>query len=385
MKFCIYCGQKLNDGDLICPNPACAKPLPVGWDAGQSQRQTFENAKKERLKKQAQEQEEKRRREEAQKQEQQRQEMQRQKQQRQPERPAVQPGSEKKKSRLPIILILIAVIAVAAIFLGRSCLGGKSADLLPGKGSSGTSTGGTAADSADGTGHESGGSTAQEILYSDGGTVTLTAAVRSMTLGVQGNDLEGAVWSSDNESVVYVDSTGTVTALSDGSAIITVESAAQGVGYTWTVNAEFSGIHSYEFVLRDCTWQEAFEDAAQQGGYLVNINSQEEWDYLLSEISARGMDKDVFYVGGARLSEDHEYRWADANGDLYGELLNGNGESWCSSQWMAGEPSFQDGDTPETYMNIFYYSGENRWVLNDCPNDITPYYSGKTAYIIEYE
>ena len=71
----------------------------------------------------------------------------------------------------------------------------------------------------------------------------------------------------------------------------------------------------------------------------------------------------------------------------YGQKLNDSSYS-CYDYWMIGEPSFQDGDIQECYMNLFYYEEEGRTVINDVPNDVisvVPYYSGKVGYICEYE
>ena len=58
--------------------------------------------------------------------------------------------------------------------------------------------------------------------------------------------------------------------------------------------------------------------------------------------------------------------------------------------WMVNEPSFRDESIgqDEYYMNIFYYSKENRWVWNDVPDDLigaVSSYQGSIAYIIEFD
>jgi len=47
----------------------------------------------------------------------------------------------------------------------------------------------------------------------------------------------------------------------------------------------------YEFVLDDCSWTEAFENALDAGGHLVRIETPEEYEIILSEIAKRGNGK----------------------------------------------------------------------------------------------
>ncbi len=150
------------------------------------------------------------------------------------------------------------------------------------------------------------------------------------------------------------------------------------------------GIHRYEFVIKDCGWNQAYRDSSERGGYLARINSREEYDYILKEISNRGYDKIHFYIGGRKADNENAYYWVDENNKVYGEKLNGNEEVWCNGEWMAGEPSYEDPNLhiAESYLNIFYYSGEGRWVLNDGPEDIpaaVQEFSQKVGYIVEYE
>ena len=150
------------------------------------------------------------------------------------------------------------------------------------------------------------------------------------------------------------------------------------------------GIHNYEIVIKDCGWKQAFNDSRSKGGYLVRINSYEEYQYLLKFISTYGCNSIHFYIGGCKEPDGKGYYWVDENGDTYGERLNGNPDVWCNGEWMAGEPSYEDPNLKieEPYMNIFYYSGEGRWVWNDGPENIpaaVSAFSGKVGYIIEYE
>lgn len=147
------------------------------------------------------------------------------------------------------------------------------------------------------------------------------------------------------------------------------------------------GIHTYEVITADMTWNEAYNDCIKRGGYLARINSREEWNAIIAQIQASNTEACYFYVSGTRNDGGSSYYWKNENGELYGEPLNSSA-FWGNDLWLENEPSFQDGDVTEDAMAILYMKSANRWVLNDVANnplETESYLSGKIAYICEYE
>ena len=153
-----------------------------------------------------------------------------------------------------------------------------------------------------------------------------------------------------------------------------------------------SGIHSYAYVVYNdgVTWDEAYKACIQDGGHLVTFETQEEFDYVVDELSCMDdLQKNIFFIGGRRKSTSQEYHWVDEENDLTGDLLN-SADSWNKGCWLHDEPSFRDETlgVDETVLEMFYYKDIGKWVWNDVPNDllsVMPSYKGKIGYICEYE
>ena len=148
------------------------------------------------------------------------------------------------------------------------------------------------------------------------------------------------------------------------------------------------GIHTYELIVSDVTWTQAYEDCISRGGHLVRINSEEEYQVILQQINQEDKNNIKFWLGGRRDADAHEYYWAYEDGSHGDEVLNG--EDKYVSYWLSGEPSYEDEavGSQEMYMNMFYMRSEDRWVWNDAPDDLIAAvntYSGTVGYICEYE
>ena len=152
------------------------------------------------------------------------------------------------------------------------------------------------------------------------------------------------------------------------------------------------GIHRYEIVTGDVTWDEAFAQSIERGGYLARISSREEYQYITDMLNSGGYTRYQFYLGGRRDDGGTEYYWVNTKNQFLGECLN-DSDSWLGSYWYENEPSFRDtgsgagGEIAENVISLFYVSGT--WYMNDSSSDMAGFYpdlmSGKVAYIIEYE
>ncbi|MDE5907194.1 MAG: zinc-ribbon domain-containing protein [Lachnospiraceae bacterium] len=155
-------------------------------------------------------------------------------------------------------------------------------------------------------------------------------------------------------------------------------------------NEEDDGkVNTYELIVADVTWTDAYNYCLVRGGHLVRINSEEEYQAILQQIEEEDKGNVKFWLGGKRSTDDaYEYRWIYEDG-TYGSAVLNRDEPYAS-YWLTGEPSFYDAtiSQDEMYMNMFYVSKEGRWVWNDVPDDliaIAEFYSGTVGYICEYE
>lgn len=126
----------------------------------------------------------------------------------------------------------------------------------------------------------------------------------------------------------------------------------------------------YELIIGDVSWITARDSAINAGGHLVVINDQEEYQRVLA--LAQEYSVSYIWIGCRRV--DGAMTWVE-NADV---------DYW---PWIQGEPSYFDGDVPEDYLMLSHVNGA--WGYNDNRNDpagdYPVFYSGRVAYIIEFE
>ena len=159
-----------------------------------------------------------------------------------------------------------------------------------------------------------------------------------------------------------------------------------GIAACAVSSPQVNAASTYDVIVRDCTWNEAFNDCLERGGHLARIDDEDEfWQIVnLLDTDPKWSSK-VFFLGGRRELDDYGYYWADDWNELFGTPVNAK-DHWSRQYWGPGEPSFQYGNAIENCMTIFRYRGS--WILNDDPEDpvrIAPEYSGIIGYICEYE
>lgn len=136
----------------------------------------------------------------------------------------------------------------------------------------------------------------------------------------------------------------------------------------------------YEFVEADCNWQEAYDACIANGGHLVSMETDEEYQRVIALLEAKSYRGILFYIGALRKDNDKEYHWITDDTNAINRVDN----------WLEGEPSFRDVnlEVDEHFVELFYSYESEKWVYNDIPDDpikYVPNYKGKIGYICEYE
>ena len=143
--------------------------------------------------------------------------------------------------------------------------------------------------------------------------------------------------------------------------------------------------HTYEVVVKMCTWETARQEAVSAGGHLVTINDSDEFTKIKNMLDAYSNVRNVWV--GACAPEGY-YTHSEALSYWNSSSAKWiTGEPFTFARWREGEPSGSDKNTgvAERYIQIFKPKADGVWSFNDAGDDMRFYKSGSLAYIIEYE
>ena len=153
---------------------------------------------------------------------------------------------------------------------------------------------------------------------------------------------------------------------------------------------EDTAIHRYELIVADTSWSGAYWDCIERGGYLVRVNSPEEFAVITDQIRMENKKNVIFWLGAARFADSSQYFWVDSQWNTVGECINTPN---YRDYWLENEPSMtginEAGEEEiETCLSMIYRSSADRFYWNDAPDDIlstASFYQGRIGYICEYE
>lgn len=112
--------------------------------------------------------------------------------------------------------------------------------------------------------------------------------------------------------------------------------------------------HQYLFVDNDYSWQDARDDCAARGGYLVTIQDEAENQF----INQFGFGS--FWLGATDETEEGTWGWV-------------TGEPWMYTNWAEGQPDndITDDSSGENYLALLWPEAPSQW--NDVPNGSGPF------------
>ncbi len=122
--------------------------------------------------------------------------------------------------------------------------------------------------------------------------------------------------------------------------------------------------HSYQRIDAQMSWHEAKAHCEILGGYLATITSQEENDFVYSNI---GIDGENHWLGATDEAAEGAWEWV-------------TGETWSYSNWAVGQPDNDGG--AEHYLSFWDVSPSN-W--NDLPDLAATATASLTSFICEWE
>ena len=128
---------------------------------------------------------------------------------------------------------------------------------------------------------------------------------------------------------------------------------------------------SYQLFIEDVSWTEARDRCVEKGGHLVVISDEAELQKVIDLAKSYGVN--MLWIGCHRVD---------------GTLVWETDDQVSVYPWDAGEPSYMD-SYDGVYEDYVMLWNNNGWVYNDSRNDpVADYpgaYSGKVAYVCEFE
>ena len=123
--------------------------------------------------------------------------------------------------------------------------------------------------------------------------------------------------------------------------------------------------HRYTLVRQAMTWSDARAYCEAHGGYLATVSSADEYNQVLAQLPAEGVA--VCWIGGMRSGDSWE--WVD-------------GSPFEFNAWASGEPNNDQGIEDRLVM----LKSGGSWGWYDVPNDLSNVYKAdRMAFIMEQE
>jgi len=140
-----------------------------------------------------------------------------------------------------------------------------------------------------------------------------------------------------------------------------------------TESEEPSKDPSYQIFIEDVTWEQAVQKCEDLGGHLVTIRNDAEMERVIALME----------------STEAKFLWIGAHREQDGELYYVTGEIMTYAVWEEGEPSVIDSNGIHEDNIIMWRSHKSgQWCFNDTSDPVNMLpgtYSGKTAYICQYD
>ena len=148
--------------------------------------------------------------------------------------------------------------------------------------------------------------------------------------------------------------------------------------------------HSYEFVVDDVSWDDAFKRAKENGGYLAILTSDEEYGEIKQQMENEQLTDILFYVAFEDNKDGFPEWWVYPNGarEAANVMLSDHYQYDDSEFPDDSKTDFQVGIEGREVGIMKYSKTDKDLYLYICSDNLPEYderFSGMTGYIIEYD